>query len=221
MPDYDVWDPTNDFTVAQVCCLWVEVDPVFSLDDQNCNNPEVVAIAQMFYSEIVSGRLPSTYIHMPVRGLEHKYEEATVSRDDLKELAERKGCKPKFLFPAARQPRSEAHDSEPSASREASASTRDKTIAHSEESDAQVFDPDRSGFPGRPGLAKHLIEQEFERRVAAGEVCDALDDEGRALLAWLKDNHPSAPQPTVKTIKNSIRAQYNRHKPKQRPPAQN
>ena len=77
MPDYDVWDPTNDFTVAQVCCLWVEVDPVFSLDDQNCNNPEVVAIAQMFYSEIVSGRLPSTYIHMPVRGLEHKYEVIT------------------------------------------------------------------------------------------------------------------------------------------------
>ncbi len=82
-------------------------------------------------------------------------------------------------------------------------------------------DPHRTGFPGRPPKAKHLIEQEFRRRVDAGEVCPTLPEEAGALLEWLKGEHPSAPPPTVKTIKNNIRGLYRRYGQKQHPTARN
>ena len=82
-------------------------------------------------------------------------------------------------------------------------------------------DPHRTGFPGRPSKAKHLIEQELRRRADAGEACSTLPEEAGALLEWLKDEHPSAPPPTVKTIKNNIRGLYRRYEQKQRPTARN
>ena len=72
-------------------------------------------------------------------------------------------------------------------------------------------DPYTTGFPGRPPKLKHLIEQEFQRRVEAGEVCSSLPAEARALLDWAKTKHPKAPPPTEKTIKNNIRALYYQH----------
>ncbi len=87
--------------------------------------------------------------------------------------------------------------------------------------DAQGPDSHSSGFPGRPPKAKHLIEQEFQRRVDDGEVCPTLPEEAGALQEWLKGEHPSAPRPTVKTIKNNIRGQFRRYEEKLRPTAQN
>ncbi len=73
-----------------------------------------------------------------------------------------------------------------------------------------VLDTQSSGFPGRPSKAKHLIEQEFRRRAGAGELCSALAEEARTLLDWVKGEHPDAPPPTVKTISNNHRSEYNR-----------
>ena len=88
-------------------------------------------------------------------------------------------------------------------------------------SDRAEPDPHRTGYPGRPAKAKHLIEQEFQRRVDAGEVCPTLPEEARTLQEWLKGEHPSAPPPTVKTIRNNIRGQFRRYEEKLRPTAQN
>ena len=81
--------------------------------------------------------------------------------------------------------------------------------------DAQGPDPHSSGFPGRPSKSKQLIEQEFQRRMDAGEVCSTLSDEASALLEWLQGKHPSAPPPTIKTIKNNLRGQHREYKLKQ------
>jgi hypothetical protein len=96
-------------------------------------------------------------------------------------------------------------------------------IANTKEASLDWTEPDprRTGFPGRPPKGKHLIEREFQRRADAGEVCSTLHDEADALLEWLISEHPSAPPPTVKTIKNNIRSLYRRHEQKQRPTARN
>src|SRR5207237_619400 len=60
-----------------------------------------------------------------------------------------------------------------------------------------------SGFPGRPGKGKHLIDDEFDRRIAAGEALPSLVDEAKALLDWLKEHHPKVARPTTKTIEKS------------------
>lgn len=386
MPDYDAWDLTSDFTVAQASCLWCEVDSDISFHYQKSKNPRIAAIEQMLVSEIRAGRLraDSTQNFMASIG---DYATSLVSRDALIELAERKGLAPKFLFPAARQPSSQAQASALLAPREGSTSAHDKStsplgqsveggkvtadpqgrggltvadddvgrladiylegrrildelveartveeamravgreiawrnamlpvvervfspvdrarlyilhelepeetervadvsafnrdhaqsmvchdarlyrlgkkldgldsawgknigrparrgrkpgsgttpndpliaealqIANTKEasSDWAEADPDRTGFPGRPPKAKHLIEQEFQRRVDAGEVCSTLTEEVGALLEWLRGEHPSAPRPTPKTIKNNIRDSYRRYEQKQRPTAQ-
>jgi len=63
-----------------------------------------------------------------------------------------------------------------------------------------------TGMPGRPSKAKHLIDAEFERRVAAEECEPALVDEARALREWLKNHHPHVAQPEQKTVENNIRS---------------
>jgi hypothetical protein len=69
-----------------------------------------------------------------------------------------------------------------------------------------------SGFPGRPGKGKHLIDDEFDRRVAAGEALPSLADEAKALLDWLKEHHPKVARPTPKTIEENIRARHRQWK---------
>jgi hypothetical protein len=69
-----------------------------------------------------------------------------------------------------------------------------------------------SGFPGRPSKGKHLIDDEFERRVAAGQGLPSLADEAKALLDWYKQQHPKLARPTTKTIKENIRARHRQWK---------
>src|SRR5438477_12125704 len=72
---------------------------------------------------------------------------------------------------------------------------------------AEALPPAKTGAPGRP-TSMHLIEQEFHLRVAAGQICDTLQAESEYLLSWLRQEHPLAPQPTLKTIKNRLRVVY-------------
>ena len=69
-----------------------------------------------------------------------------------------------------------------------------------------------TGAPGRP-TSWHLVAAECRRRWAAGErhghVRAGVQRESsmewaRTLLAWLQQQHPQAPQLTLKTIKNQI-----------------
>jgi hypothetical protein len=68
--------------------------------------------------------------------------------------------------------------------------------------------PDRTGFPGRPSKSKHLIDDEFERRIAASKALPVLAEEARALLHWLEAKYPTAERPTLKTIQNNIRSRH-------------
>ncbi len=112
MPDYDTWDLTNDFTVAQASCLWCEVDPDISFLIQKSRNPRIAAIEQMLVSEIRAGRLRADSTQNVLSSI-GDYSKSLVSREALKELAETKGLQPKFLFPSARQPRSEVQAGAP------------------------------------------------------------------------------------------------------------
>jgi hypothetical protein len=71
----------------------------------------------------------------------------------------------------------------------------------------------RSGYPGRPPKARHLIEGEFHRRAAAGTLSVTLADEAAALLNWLRVTHPNHEPPGLETIKNNIRDPYRRARP--------
>jgi hypothetical protein len=68
---------------------------------------------------------------------------------------------------------------------------------------------DRTGAPGRPS-SSHLVELEFDRRVAAEEVLPTLKAEADWLARWLATKHPNFAKMTPKTIENKIRSSYNK-----------
>lgn len=70
---------------------------------------------------------------------------------------------------------------------------------------------DRTGAPGRPS-AMHLVQAEFERRCAAGQVESSLAQEGLLLAAWLKSVHPTLRPAMPRTIENGIRTAYRKYK---------
>lgn len=65
----------------------------------------------------------------------------------------------------------------------------------------------RTGAPGRPSVME-CIEDEFDRRIAAGAIDVSLAREAESLAAWFKSKYPRKQGPTAKTIENKIRAQY-------------
>ena len=65
----------------------------------------------------------------------------------------------------------------------------------------------RTGAPGRPS-SMHLVEAEFSARCERNVVAASLTAEADLLVAWLKNEHPSVPPLTAKTIKNKLRAAY-------------
>jgi len=70
--------------------------------------------------------------------------------------------------------------------------------------EADQADIYKTGFPGRPTI-KHLIEQEFMRRISNGEALPTLAGEAKFLSDWAKKEHPKTRTPAPKTIKNNIR----------------
>lgn len=66
----------------------------------------------------------------------------------------------------------------------------------------------RTGLPGRPAASKHLLEQEFERRMKDGLLADSLAEEVRQLREWLKREHPKMPVPAQGTTENNFRARF-------------
>jgi hypothetical protein len=70
-----------------------------------------------------------------------------------------------------------------------------------------VADPYKTGFPGRPTI-KHLIKQEFDRRIEASAICTELANEAKELRNWAETHYPEAKTPTEKTIKNNIRGRF-------------
>jgi hypothetical protein len=57
-----------------------------------------------------------------------------------------------------------------------------------------------SGFRGRPSKGKYLIDDEFDRRIAAEEMLPSLTDEANALLDWFKGQHPKVERRSPKPI---------------------
>jgi len=72
-------------------------------------------------------------------------------------------------------------------------------------------DPYRTGFPGRPSI-KHLIDEEFQNRVANKTFDLTLLGEAEELHNWAEKTHPDAARPTVKSILNMIRDEHRRAK---------
>ena len=92
----------------------------------------------------------------------------------------------------------------PSPARETAAPAAEAAAA------AEAPDPYNTGFPGRPTI-RHLIEEEFRRRVEERAALSVLTMEARELHAWAMKEHPRAPTPTVKTIANLIRVFHRRY----------
>jgi len=67
----------------------------------------------------------------------------------------------------------------------------------------------RTGVPGRP-TSRHLVDAEFGRRMAAGEVLPTLKAEAEWLAAWLARAHPGAAAMSQTTTQNLIRHRYSR-----------
>jgi hypothetical protein len=67
--------------------------------------------------------------------------------------------------------------------------------------------PIKTGAPGRP-TSMHLIEAEFQRMKAGGEVPATLAETARRLEAWLKMTHPTYPPATATTIETRLRQSF-------------
>ncbi len=65
-----------------------------------------------------------------------------------------------------------------------------------------------TGFAGRPPIPRELIFAELAARAQRGETLPRLVHEAKALVEWLKANHPNLQQPKVGTVENSIRRDY-------------
>jgi hypothetical protein len=69
-----------------------------------------------------------------------------------------------------------------------------------------------TGSPGRPPIGKPLYMAEFRRRLKADEWINILSEESRYLQDWFSENHPLKASPSLKTIENAIRDEFNKAK---------
>lgn len=87
--------------------------------------------------------------------------------------------------------------------------------------DHNVIPFPKTGLPGRPS-SRNLIEGECRRRYEAGERhpnragIESPKDWARVLIDWLEATHKDAPQPTVKTLSNTL-GKFLRNLSNQRP----
>lgn len=76
------------------------------------------------------------------------------------------------------------------------------------EADAKPLDGIMTtGTPGRPSKGRDAYLAEFRRRADAGEYVPKpkLREVANALAEWFNATHPTAQKPTLKTVENSIR----------------
>jgi len=71
----------------------------------------------------------------------------------------------------------------------------------------------KTGSPGRPS-SMDLIKAELHARAGRKETMGSLTEEVDVLLARLKKAYPNAPQPKPKSVKNALRYDYRKLKPK-------
>ena len=71
---------------------------------------------------------------------------------------------------------------------------------------ADTFTP--TGDPGRPSKGYHLYDAEHRRRCKSREAHDILAQEACHLVAWFKQQYPSASPPTQTTVQNRIRKRH-------------
>ena len=64
-----------------------------------------------------------------------------------------------------------------------------------------------TGLPGRPNT-KHLVQDEFNRMIEAGEAVDVLVENARRIYAWHIKAYPKLARPALKTICNTIRERH-------------
>jgi hypothetical protein len=84
---------------------------------------------------------------------------------------------------------------------------RQRTAAESQPPAPPPPESYRTGASGRPS-SRHLVQAEFERRVASGTALGTLAEEAAHLVSWLAEAHPSAPPMTEKTIRNTLRESH-------------
>ena len=70
---------------------------------------------------------------------------------------------------------------------------------------------DHTGSAGRP-TSKHLVEAEYQRRIAADKDCGSIGEQGKALSDWLKSAHASMAPLTPRSAENAIRPAFNKRK---------
>lgn len=61
-----------------------------------------------------------------------------------------------------------------------------------------------TGLPGRPTKSRHLIENECRRRWSNGERHSKTVEWAQLLIDWLRQTHPNAKPPSLKTTKNNL-----------------
>ncbi|RWN59617.1 hypothetical protein [Mesorhizobium sp.] len=101
------------------------------------------------------------------------------------------------------------HESAIRAMRGDSAPTPDgsNVVAIRPETDQQY----RTGAAGRP-TSIILVLEEMLRRAGKNTLQQSLNQESEDLAVWLAARHPGAPRMTAKTIRNSLRGEYNKLK---------
>ena len=87
---------------------------------------------------------------------------------------------------------------------------RDMDIAAQQDQDADLTS--RTGFPGRPtSTPKHFIMVEAQRQFDAEDLPKTITAFSKELAEWWKLAHPSAAQPTPRSIENAIRDLWHAH----------
>lgn len=76
--------------------------------------------------------------------------------------------------------------------------------------EAEVDDNMPTAMQGRPTKGREIIREEMERRICAGHLEATLAAQARSLADWYRNQYPKSQAPTVKTIMNNIREQYQR-----------
>lgn len=198
MVDYELWDLTDSLTVAQASCLWCEVEPSASFLYQKSKNSPIAAIEQMLVTEIRAGRLDadSTQNALSFIG---DYSQSFVTRTALKDLAEKKGLTPKFLFTSARQPGAEIRNQNPIA-----VDTGPEPDSNSEATNQPAANT-RTGRKKKVETKDQDITNAFDALVDSGQVDfkrGGLKKAKEALHQEFSDYEPD-------TIRKIIQARYN------------